>query len=179
MLTAFAHDLGAFSCAYIFSIAGTELPRSRKRASRAKPHFVSHGTDRRADDLLQRGRPKKRADASPVARTSLFVANVRAALRPARRSLSPCRARLSGLRTQRLAGREEILVYIRSHCRDHESLRRSAWVVTLHALHAGLRRPGGLSHGLGASRSYRGSYLSGCSCAQRSTVFQLEAPPEI
>jgi hypothetical protein len=54
-----------------------------------------------------RGRPERRANASPAARTSLFVADVRAALRPAFRSLSPGRARLPGLRTQRLAGPEK------------------------------------------------------------------------
>ena len=41
--------------------------------------------------LLQRGRAERRADASPVARSSVIIANVRAALRPAFRSLSPCR----------------------------------------------------------------------------------------
>ncbi len=45
---------------------------------------------------------------------ALFIADVRASVRPAFRSLSPGRARLSGLRTQRLAGPEKIRVYVRS-----------------------------------------------------------------
>src|SRR5207244_3382568 len=74
---------------------------------------------------------ERRADASPAARTSVIIADVRAALRPAFRSLSPCRARLPRLWTQRLAGPEKIRVYVRSLCRDHESLHRSARALAL------------------------------------------------
>ena len=107
------------------------------------------------------------ADASPAAWISLFIADVRASLCPALRSLSPGRARLPGLRTQRLAGPENIRIYVRPLGRDHESLRRSARAHALHALHAGLRRPGGFSHGLGPSGADRGSHRSGRCRAQR------------
>src|SRR3989442_4620127 len=117
--------------------------RGKKGTFHGTPDFLSHDTDRWALHLLQRGRPQRRADASPAAPTSLFIADVRASLRPAIRSLSPCRARLPGLWTQRLAGPEKIRVYVRPLCRDHESLHRGARVLALHALHAGLRRPGG------------------------------------
>src|SRR6266536_5815554 len=142
------HGVGCFSDARFISIAG---PSPRKGTSHGTPNFLSHGTDLWALHLLQRGRPEKRADAAPAARTSLVIADVRTSLRPAFRSLSPCRARLPGIRTQRLAGPEKIRVYVRSLCRDHESLHRSARALALHALHAGLRRPGGFSHGRGPS----------------------------
>ena len=106
------------------------------------PDLLSHDTDRWALHLLQRGRPERRAYSSPAARATVFIADVRASLRPAFRSLSPCRARLPRLRTQRLAGPEEIRLHVRSLRRGHESLHRSARALALHALHAGLRRPG-------------------------------------
>src|SRR5262249_21094199 len=76
---------------------------TRKGQSRGTPDFVSHDTDRWALDLLPRSRPARCADAAPAARLSLVLADVRAALRPAYRALSPGRARLPGLRPQRLA----------------------------------------------------------------------------
>src|SRR5689334_3521420 len=57
-----------------------------------------------------------------------------------------------GLRTQRLAGPEDISVHVRSHRRNDESLHRSARAIALHTLHAGLRRPRRVSHNLGSSR---------------------------
>src|SRR5437763_11150663 len=138
--------IGGFCDARIIAIAG---PGPRKGTSRGTPDFLSHDTDRWALHLLQRGRPHRRADASAAARTSLFITDVRASLRPAFQSLSPGRPRLPGLRTQRLAGPEHLRVYVRSLRRDHESLHRSARALALHALHAGLRRPREFSHGLG------------------------------
>src|SRR6185437_16040223 len=73
---------------------------------------ISHDPDRRAVHLLQRGRSGRCAGASPVARPSLVLADVRAAIRPTGGSLSPGRARLSGLRTQRLAGPETVRVHV-------------------------------------------------------------------
>src|SRR5882724_12409749 len=122
-----------------------------ERTPYGSPDSLSHDADRRSLHLLQRGRTNGRADASPAARTSLVIPDVRASLRPAFRSLSPCRARLPGLRTQRLAGPDTLRVYVRSLRRDHESLYRSARALAVHALHAGLRGPSGLSHGLGPS----------------------------
>src|SRR6266853_5391319 len=112
-----------------------------------KPDVLSHDPDRRPLHLLQRGRPEGCARPSAAAWTALFVTNVRASLFAAFRSLSPCRARLPGLRTQRLAGPEELRVYVRSLRRDHESLHRGARALALHALHAGLRWTRGISHG--------------------------------
>ncbi len=111
VLAGFLHGLSSFCDARIISIA---VPDAGKGTSHGTPDFLSHDTGRWALHLLPRGRPERRADDSPAARTSLFVANVRAALRPAFRSLSPGRARLPRLRTQRLAGSEKIRVYLRS-----------------------------------------------------------------
>src|SRR5437667_10838794 len=144
MLAGLPHVVGGFCDARIISIAG---PSPRKGMSCGTPDFLSHDTDKWTLHLLQRGRPQRRADASPAARTSLFIADVRASLRPAFRSLSPCRARLPGLRTQRLAGPEKIRVYVRSLRRDHASLHRSAQTLALPSLHARLRPPHAFSHG--------------------------------
>src|ERR1700737_3528491 len=46
-----------------------------------------------------------------------------------------------------VAGSKNIRVHVRSLRRDHESLHGGAGIVALHALHAGLRRPGRFSHG--------------------------------
>ena len=66
---------------------------------------------------------------------------------PAFRSLSPGRARLPGLRTQRLAGPEEIRLYIRSHAEIINHFTEAIGLVALHAVHARLWRPCGFSHG--------------------------------
>ena len=80
------------------------LARTQGKNPQETPDFLSRDTDRWALHLLLRGRPERRADASLAARAALFVADVRASLRQAVRSLSPCRARFPRLRTQRLAG---------------------------------------------------------------------------
>src|SRR6266478_4599600 len=133
MLAGLPHGVGDPCDARIIAIAG---PRPRKGTSRGIPDFLSHDTDRWALHLLQRGRPERRADASPVARTSKFVAAVRAALHAAFRSLSPGCAGLPRLRTQRLAESEEIRIYVRSHRRDHESFHRNARALAFYSLHA-------------------------------------------
>ena len=74
---------------------------------------------------------------------------------PAVRSLSPGRARLPRLRSQRLAGPENIRVYVRPLRRDHESLHRNSRELALHTLHAGFWRPCTVSDGLASSRSHR------------------------
>src|SRR3954469_14894015 len=107
--------------------------------------------------LLQRGWPEGRADDSPAPRTSLIIANVRAALRPYLRSVSPGRSGLPRLRAQRLARTEEVRIHVRSLRGGHESFHRSAWAHALYALYAGLWRAGRLSHGAGAPGSHRGS----------------------
>jgi len=63
-------------------------------------------------------------------------------------------------------GPEKIRVYVRSLRRDHDSLHRSARALALHALHAGLRRPRGFSHGLSPST---GSRLSSSRTLWRTT----------
>jgi hypothetical protein len=63
--------------------------------------------------ILSRSGTEGCANDSLAPRTALFNANVRAALRPDFRSLSPRCARLPGLRTQRLAGPEKFRVYVR------------------------------------------------------------------
>src|SRR3989449_723950 len=136
---------------------------------------VSHDADRWAVHLLPRGWAKRRADAPAPPRTTLLVTDVRAPLRPAFRSLSPGRARLPGLRAQRLAGPEEICLHVRPLRRDHESLRRSARALALHAVHAGLRRPRGVSHGVSPSGAHRGPHRPGRGGAQRRPGGELEA----
>src|SRR5271167_4268796 len=153
MRSGFLHGVG-FRDDRIVSAAG---PGPRKGAPGGTPDSLSHDTDRWALHLLQRGGPERRADASPAARTSVLVANVRAALRPAFRSLSPGRARLPWIRAQRLARSETIRVHFRPLRRDHESLHRNARALALHPLHAGLRRPSRFPHGTSAPGAYRGS----------------------
>src|SRR6266487_18199 len=131
--------------------------RRKKGTCRGVPDSLSHDTSRWSLDLLQRGQPERRADAAAAAWTPVFIADVRASVRPAVRSLSPDRARLPGLRTQRLAGPETVRVYVRSLRRDHESLYRSARALALHVVHAGLRRPRRVSHGPGPSGPDRGA----------------------
>ena len=63
--------------------------------------------------------------------------------------LSPGRARLSGLRTQRLARPEAVRLHLRPHRLRDGQFHRGVGFVALHALHAGLRRAGRLSHGIG------------------------------
>ena len=62
---------------------------------------------------------------------------------------------------------KEVRVHVRSLCRDDESLHRSAWALALYALHAGLRRPRGLSHSIGPSGPDRGTHRPGRCSAQR------------
>src|ERR1700731_456437 len=111
MLAVRPHRIASFCDARFISTAG---PSPRKGASREVPDFLPHDTNRWTFNFLQRGWPKGGADNSPAARTSVIIADVRAALRPASQWLSPCRARLPRLRTQRLAGPEKIRVYLRS-----------------------------------------------------------------
>src|SRR5580693_2821931 len=85
---------------------------------------LSHDTNRWTIHLLQRGRPERRADDSAAAWTAVFIPNVRATLRPAFRSLSPGRARLPWIWTQRLARSEEVCLYLRSLRGDHEPFHR-------------------------------------------------------
>ncbi len=92
-----------------------------------------------------------------------FRSPVLSAVRP----LSPCSARLSGLRTQRLAGPEDICVHVRSHRRNDESLHGSARAIAPQPLYAGLRRHCRVSNGRGTSGSDRGSHDSGRRFAQR------------
>src|SRR5690349_6557863 len=111
MLAVRQNRIASFCDARFISIAG---PSPGKGTSREVPDFLPHDTNRWTFNFLQRSWPKGRADNSPAARASVIVADVRATLRPASRWLSPCRARLSRLRTQRLAGPEQIRVYLRS-----------------------------------------------------------------
>src|SRR5208283_6093007 len=112
-------------------------------------------------NLLPRGWGEGCSDDSFTPRTAFFIAHVRTALRPAFRSLSPGRARLSRLRTQRLAGPKEFRIHVRSLRGDHEPFHRSHRALALHTLYAGLWRARGFSYGAGSSRSHRGSHRSG------------------
>jgi pimeloyl-ACP methyl ester carboxylesterase len=80
MLAGLLRGVGGLRDAPIASTAG---PGPSKGRSRATPDFLSHKRDKWVLHLLQRGRSEGRADASPAARISLFIADVRAALRPA------------------------------------------------------------------------------------------------
>src|SRR4051794_9712076 len=146
-----------------------------KEPSRGTPDGLSHDTDQWALHLLPGGRPARRAGAAPTTRTALVVADVRAALRPAVRRLPPGRARLPGLRTQRLAGPEIIRVHVRSPRRDHDPVQRGARTRALHALYAGLWRPGGLSHGPGRPGPDRDPHRPGRGGAQRRPGRELAA----
>src|SRR5262249_30492682 len=149
----------------------------RKGPSRQTPVFLPTNRDRWTLILLQRGRPKRRADAPHAARISLVIADVRASICPTFRSLSPRRAGLPRLRTQRLAGSEKIRLLVRLLRCDHESLHRSDRALALHALHAGLRRPGGFPHGLGPSGPHGASQRPERCGTQRGPGSDWEAAP--
>src|SRR5712671_4333216 len=102
ILAGFSYGAGGFHDARNISPTGpsSARPGPGKGMSRETPDFLSHDTGRWTLHLLQRGRPERRADASPAARTPVFLADVRATFCPAFRSLSPYRARLPRLRTQ-------------------------------------------------------------------------------
>src|SRR6202521_2241132 len=172
ILAGFSHCARGFYDARNISTAG---PRPGKGTARGALNLLSQHTDRWTLHLLQRGRAERRANAFAVARASFLIPDVRAPVLSAFRSLSPGSARLSGLWPQRLAGPENIRVHVRSLRRDHESLHGSARAIAFHALHAGLRRPRRLSHGLGASGPDRGSNRSGRRFAQRRSGGELEA----
>src|ERR1700676_1240931 len=118
-LVPLARILASFSCgadgfygARSISTAGL---RPRKGTSPETPDFLSHDTGRWTLHLLQGSRSDRCADAASVARTPVFVADVRAPALSAFRSLSPYRARLPRLRTQRLARSETIRIHVRAH----------------------------------------------------------------
>src|SRR5215470_16470869 len=133
MIANLPHSTGGCYDAWIISIA---CPSPRNGTPRATPDFLSHHTGRRPLYFLQRGRPERRADNSPATWLPLFIANVRASLRPAFRSSSPCRARLSGIRTQRLAGPEAVPLHLRPHRFGDRRLHAGDGFVALHALYA-------------------------------------------
>src|SRR5579872_3747173 len=129
---------------------GTPSPDATRGANHEVSDFLSHRTDRWAVNFLSGVWSEKRPDDSPAARSALLFANVRASLHPSFRSLSSCRARLPRLRSQRLAGPEEIRVHLRSYRGNNESLHRGARSIPLQPLHAGLRWPRRLPHDLGS-----------------------------
>jgi hypothetical protein len=155
--------------------AAIASPRPRTELAHGTSNRVSHDPGGWSVHLLPRGRPERRAHAAPAARTSLFIADVRAALCPAVGLLPHGGARLPGLRSQRLAGPETVRLHVRSLRRDHEPLHRSARTLSLHPVHAGLRWAGGFSHGLGPSGLDRGPYRPGRRGAQRRLGSELEA----
>src|SRR5882762_1534178 len=69
--------------------------------------------------------------------------------------------------------------YTFDHSRNHESLHRSAGTLAVHALHAGLRRARGFSHGLSSSGPNRGAHFSERCCAQRRSGSDLENTPRL
>src|SRR6202021_1651371 len=158
-------EADGFYGARIISIVRPSPRAPSPDATRGTNHeefdFLSHRTDRWAVNFLPRVWSERRPDDSPAARLAIFFANVRASFHPSFRSLSPCRARLSGLRSQRLAGPENIRVPLRSHCGNTESLHRSARSHPLHPLHAGLRWSRRLSHDLGSPGPSRSSHHPG------------------
>src|SRR5271156_1771814 len=109
ILAGLLHGLRGFSGA---GVAPSTGPRRRPRET---SDFLSHDKGRRAFHLLPGGRAERSADAPPAARISFVIADVRAAFRPTFRSLSLGRARLSRVRTQRLAGSEDVQLYLRPY----------------------------------------------------------------
>src|SRR5579872_613476 len=117
------YSLSASSLISLYSSCGTSLvaPSLRKGTSHGASDFLSDDSSKRNIHLLSRGGTERCAYDSLVAWASVFVADVRAVIRPAVRSLSPRGARLSGFRSQRLAGSENICVHVRSLRGDYES----------------------------------------------------------
>ena len=160
---------------------GRRSPRGAggKGRKREASHPLPHRSGRRDLDLLSGGGPEGSADDSPAARRSHLVAAVRAPVRAPLRPLSPGRARLPGLRAQRLAGPEEVRVHLRPHRRDHESFHRGARALALHALHARLRRPGRFPDGPRAPGPRRGAHRPGRRGPRRGPRPELEGAPRL
>src|SRR4029077_4077765 len=68
----FSYGAGSLCDARNISMAG---PHPGKGTPREIPDFLSHDTGRWTLHLLQRGRAERRADASPAARTPIFLAD--------------------------------------------------------------------------------------------------------
>jgi len=79
----------------------------RKETSHGTPDFYRTTQIDGLSIFYREAGPKDAPTLLRSARTSLIIADVRASVRAAFRSVSPCRARLSGLRSQRLAGPEK------------------------------------------------------------------------
>src|SRR4029077_13413393 len=97
IVAGFSRGAGGFDDTRSISSAS---PRRGKGTSRENADVLSHDKGRWTLHLLQRGRAERRADTSAVARASFLISYVVFFLLSALRSLSPCRTRLPGLRTQ-------------------------------------------------------------------------------
>src|SRR5690349_6363775 len=126
-----------------FALAGVRRSAGTGEGTdRGASDDISHDPDRRRLDLLPRGGSEGRARHPAAARRTDLLAAVRAALRAALRALSPRRARLAGLRAQRLAVPEAVRVLVRPRRRSDEQAHPDARSLEVHALHARLRRAG-------------------------------------
>jgi hypothetical protein len=96
-------------------------------------------------------RGRRRSHHSSSAWTSVVVADVPAAVDAACRQIPSGGTGLSGLRTQRLARSEGVRYTFDHIASGDEGLHASAGSFAVHALHAGLRRTGWFSHGIGPS----------------------------
>ena len=171
ILAGFSFDAGGFYAARNISTADS---RPGKGTSRESPDFLSHDTGRWTLHLLQRGRARKMRQRfcsctgflphPGCSNPCSFGFPIAITLS---RPITPASDTVTGqIQKNR--------VRVRSHRRNHESLHRSSWALALHALHAGLRRPCGLSHGLGPSRPNRGANCPGRRGAQRRVGGKLE-----
>jgi hypothetical protein len=151
---------------YVPCCAGVVTSPGARRRPCETPDCLSNDKGRRTLHFLPGGRAGRCADPSFAARISLVISDVRAAFRPAFRPLSPGRAGLSRIWPQRLARPESVRLHIRPHRVRHGRLRPGDGTVPLHALYAGLRRPGGLSDGARASGTSRRADRSGRGRAQ-------------
>src|SRR5882724_60608 len=97
IVAGFSRGAGGFDDTRNISSAS---PRRGKGTSRENADVLSHDKGRWTLHLLQRSWSERRADPSPVARAPVFLADVRTFVLSALPSLSPCRTRLPGLRTQ-------------------------------------------------------------------------------
>jgi hypothetical protein len=128
-------DIGCFCVAGNISICD---PGPRKGTHCGTIDCLLHGTGRWVVDFLQGSGPERCADPAAVARTSLFITNVRTALCSALRSLSSRRARLSGLRAHRVAKPKKICLYLDHIAEIMNHFTEALGISHLHAVHAGI-----------------------------------------
>jgi HxlR-like helix-turn-helix len=182
MLAGLLHGIRSFCNAPITPIAGRS---TRKDKSRGTPDFLPHDTHRWALDLLQRGRPERRTDASPAARISLFNRRTLVVVRDSQKWAS-----FRGVGTNRSKFMNEsdkkfLAIMPKLKSRQVEVLLEDVigcrWSISvLHAVGRGVNRPGALERRIvGISTKVLNDRLRTFTRAGEGFMIGMEANPAV